>query len=406
MAVAPARVPARPGGRPRGRGPGYPGPADPADPRRLGVSVSAASQPQRALGTRANPAGDVAVNVAPELTVAAALRDLESRDPAHRERAIQSVAGAILVELGERGPSWRAAQRHPRGGDALEALWRVLDDERWPALRGAAFAALGQLGDASRWEQALVYLEVAEDAAESESAGADTIERECALIYISFVGVAARDGGEPEVAARSLTTLTQALGHRLDDVRFQAAMGLAEIGGPDVEPALLAALAHEASPRVRTQLVEALSLSERPSPAVVWALRSIVGAASEGLETRHAAAMVLAAARCPDAVAQLVESLRYVDVRDDAIEALAVFPRDVASTAVSPVRRLANGWRTPGATRVRAAYALCRWSDPHGARWLQRLRFHPLGGVRAAVRDARELLASDRPTRSVPVDVR
>lgn len=333
------------------------------------------------------------MSVASELTLDAALRDAQSGSAAHRERALQSVASAVLAELGERGPSWHAARRHARGDEVLAALRRTMRDEPRAELRGAAFAALGRLGEPDDWDAAVTTFA-------GELDEASSYERECALIYVSFLGVAAREAGETTVCDRSRDTLTSALTHALADVRFQAAMGVAEIGGLGVESALLGALDRETEGRVRTQIVEALALDDPASEAVVARMSTLVEDKEDDQlpETRHAAAMLLAAARHPQAVPQLVSSLRYVDVRDDAIEALAVFSREQAAAAIEPIRRLTTGWLTPGATRVRAAYALSRWSEPDGPRWLGRLRFHPRSGVRAAVRDAWALLSVDAAT--------
>ena len=52
---------------------------------------------------------------APEITLAAALRDVTSSREEARDQAIRNLAPAMLVELSRKAPAWKAAADHDRG---------------------------------------------------------------------------------------------------------------------------------------------------------------------------------------------------------------------------------------------------------------------------------------------------
>ncbi|MEE9386664.1 MAG: HEAT repeat domain-containing protein [Nannocystaceae bacterium] len=326
------------------------------------------------------------MTVGAELSLDAALLDATSLDPRSRERGIQNIAPALLGELKRPGPSWRAAHDHARGSEALEALRRVLEHDARLENRGWALVGLGRLGDPEVRGPAMRSI-----AASGEGA-ATVFQRECAALYLSFLGSAARGAGQDATVASVRAALVEGLGSEHDDVRFQAAVALAEVGGEDVEARLVAALVHEHEDRVRANIVCALALSDPPGPIAVGALRGIVAGDPVCAEVAYEAALALAGARHPDAIPQLVIALRRRDLRDRALEALAVFDCVQARAAVDPVRSLAWGWQTGGVTRVRAAYALARWIPDEGNKLLRWLRFHPKFAVRGAVEEAAALL--------------
>ncbi len=319
---------------------------------------------------------------APSLTLGAALRDCEADRPEARIKAVQNLAPALLVELDVPGPRWKAASEHARGDEVVAALLRAIDGDD-PALRGLAAVGLGTLGDPQVLARCGGWLGLRGD---DEDTG---FLRECAAIAIAMLGACAP--ADDEVRARTLQTLRDALQAERPDVRFQAPGGLVEIAGSEVEPDLVAALADEAHPQVRLAIVDALSRVDPPAPATCDALEALLET-DEGLEEiGFEAAMILASARRDTARARLMRALDHRGERDRALEALAVLgpapPRDLER-----VQRLAAAIMTPGVTRVRAAYALSRMAAPGvrdpGRALLAKLRFHPRGAVREAVRDA------------------
>lgn len=331
---------------------------------------------------------------AAELTLEAALRDAKSARAEARAKAIANLAPALLEDLGVPGPRWRAEDEHPRGPDVRRALGVALDDED-PALRGLAATGLATIGEPSVIERVQGWLE---DEADDEAVA---FLRQCATIAISLVGAAAPDDDDGRRTRRlALHHLRAALGSALPDVRFQAAIGLVEVGDASVESELIAALDRELSPEVRENLVAALSRIDPPGARTCARMRRLLddggddAMSSIGLE----AALLLAAARDPKARPRLVAALDHPAHRDRALEALAVLGA-APEADVERVRRMATSLRTPGVTRVRAAYAWSRMraqgadsGDDPGRALLQKLRFHPRSAVREAVRDAMQLL--------------
>lgn len=330
---------------------------------------------------------------AAELTLDAALRDVDSERAEARAKAVRNLAPALLETLGVTGPRWNAAASHARGEDVRRALGRVLDDDD-PALRGLAAVGLGTIGDPG----VLVRTEGWIDDSTDDEAVA--FLRQCAVIATSLVGAAAPPGEDDGVRTRAdaRDRLRAALRSPLPDVRFQAALGLVEVDDADAEAPLLDALAHEEHDEVRENIIAALSRIDPPGDATRAAMRRLLDA---GDDEPHgsvaiAAALLLAAARDPHGRPWLVRALDHRGHRDDALEALAVLG-SAPPEHVEPVRRLAASMFTPGVTRVRAAYALSRMAGHEGERdpglaLLARLRFHPRGAVREAVRDALRLL--------------
>lgn len=337
---------------------------------------------------------------AAELTLDAALRDVESPRAEARAKAVRNLAPALLEALGVSGPCWAAARAHPRGEEVRRALGRVLDDDD-PALQGLAAVGLGTIGDPGALARTEGWID---DPTDDEAVA---FLRQCAVIATSLVGAAAPkdDPDAADVVAEALARLRSALTSSLPDVRFQAALALVEVADADAEPELLAALERERNEDVRENLVAALSRIDPPGEATRTAMRRLLDAGEDDAHgpVAIAAALLLAAARDPHGRPWLVDALVHRGHRDDALEALAVLG-PAPPEHVEPVRRLAESLWTPGVTRVRAAYALSRMTrggsdrDP-GLALLARLRFHPRGSVREAVREALGLLGSPRDPR-------
>ncbi len=333
--------------------------------------------------------------MATELTLDAALRDLESPDPRVRNLAVRNLAQGILDALERPSPSWGAAAAHPQGEAVLEGLRWALANEDQAATRGLALVGLSQLGEAEVLEQARAWLSGSK---EITGPGAMAFMRECSIIAIGLLARAAPNHG-PE-AKRGLAvidacreTLTDALRSEHDDTRFQAAMSLAEVGGPGVESKIVAALEAETEVEVMRNQVAALNTFDPSSAAALAARRQLIAGPHSESEAGFRAALGLAAARDPEAGPALLRALDRSNRRDRAIEALAALGDAAPAETADALRRFARGWTTPPVTRVRAAYALSRITPSEGRALLARLARSLRPKVRAAVRDAHEALA-------------
>jgi HEAT repeat protein len=329
------------------------------------------------------------------MTLAAALRDVAHKDARVRGDGARNLAPALLAELSRPGPAWRADDDHPRGTEVRAALVRATSDPD-PQVKGLAAVGLGLLGRREVVDVVVPWIDVAAEDPASE------FLRETAIITLSFVGTAAPPD-EAELRRGIAARLRDALRASLPDVRFQAALALAEVEGEGATVALLAALAAEQHPRVREQIVVALAHLPKLDAVACDRLADLVRSADEGptgigLE----AALVLAAQRRAEGGERLVAALRVRGDRDRALEALAVLGRAAPAAAAPAARRLARGWLTPPITRVRAAYA---WAAVEGAaltgdhaaiRLLRRLAWHPRPAVREAVADANRALSTPR----------
>lgn len=324
--------------------------------------------------------------LAPEMTLDAALRDVEHADPRVREPALRNLPAALLAEMQQPGPRWQACLEHSRGEAVRRALQARLDDEE-PALRGQAATGLATLGDPSVVDPALQWLELRGD-------DDDAIYlRQCGVIALSFLARAAIEAGvEPSLRARIEEAIAQALTAEAPDLRFQAGMALVELRGNAAEPALVSALRAEEHHEVRDGLLDAIAMLDPPGPAACAALEEVLAGPDGEGGPGFRAAMTLAAARRDVARPRLIAALDVRPWRDDALEALAAL--GTAELAdVERVHRMARRVFLPGITRVRAAYALARMvppgeGDSPGLLMLQRMRWHPRPAVREAVADA------------------
>lgn len=331
----------------------------------------------------------------PELTLNAALRDSTNERLDARAKAIRNLAPALLVDLGRAPPVWKVARAHQRGSEVVETLARAAKDDDQAMIRATAVIGLGQLGEPQLLELSSGWLDDASDEADA------MFQRECALIAMSLLGAgASQAGGDSNVRRRVLERLHQALSSPLDDVRFQAALGVVEVEGNNAELRLVEALEREEHPEVRHNLVEALSRLDPPGEAACGTLIALVQDEDEGWRPiGFEAAMALASAGRAEAGPRLVKALGHRMERDRALEGLAYLGRSAPPDAVQSVHRLARRLLMPGVTRVRAAYALARMVAPAtperdnpGVEMLDRLAWHPRPAVREAVADARAAL--------------
>lgn len=340
-----------------------------------------------------------------ELTLAAALRDVTAARHEARSVAVRNLAPALLDEIGLRPPVWWAQIEHARRDEVVAALERACDD---PSAQIAALARVGLAELAAppargRADEALAW---PEDEADEDAA---IFMRECAVIALSLIGSSARrwldspaSTGQPrERAQAEVDGITEVLRARLndphDDVRFQVGPALVEVAsGPDTEADLVAALAREDHPRVRENLIAALSMFDPPGPAACDALSEVLATDEGQGAVGWEAAVALAGAGRPEAWSRLVEGLRSQRTRDLALEALAVIgphiDEDERNVAAQAIRAKSRVLLVPVFTRVRAAYALARIDPEAGEVLLARLENHLRPAVREAVAEARENL--------------
>lgn len=327
------------------------------------------------------------------MSLEAALRDTGHDQSRVRGPAVASLAPALLEATGESAPSKDAVSLDPRGDAVVGALKAVATGDDDARLRGVALLGLGQLGrpEAIAIGQAWFLLDEESSELDPDAFG---FLRECAAIAMSFVGRCGPPGDPTRVEVR--TILVEGLHGERPEVRFQAAMGLAELGDPQDERALTEALEAEEHELVRENILAALALFETLSEPSLEALRSVVrDETDDELEgpAGFAAALGLAAARDPAAGPRLVDAMAIKHERDRALEALAVLgpsaPKDAADELESITRR---GLTVPPITRVRAAYALARIDPERGEARLERFARHPKKMVREAVAEAREAL--------------
>lgn len=326
---------------------------------------------------------------APELTLAAAIRDADAARTEARHKAIRSIAPAFLVEVDKPGPRWKATVGHDDHEAITDALFEALRQSEDVPLAALAAIGLGMLGEPAVLDavEPWVSLEGTEDE--------QSFRRECAVITTSYVGVAAKadDSDEARACHRKIVArLSSWFQSVFPDVRFQVALALVDVDGSSSEATIAQALRTEDHPEVREALVDALSRLDTIGQASIAALRDVLDDEEEGPDALgFEAAMVLAGAHQAVAGPRLLDALQVRHQRDRALEALAVLGPDLSEAAAAKVETLAKGMLTRGVTRVRAAYALARilgGEDNRGHALLRRLHWHPSAAVREAVRDA------------------
>jgi hypothetical protein len=327
--------------------------------------------------------------LAPEMTLAAALRDSVHADARVRGAGVRSLAPALVVELGRAPPVWCDDGHHRDAVAVRERLVARLDDAQ-VEIAGHAALGLGTLGRPEVLDRARAWLAIDRDDDDARWL------HETAVIAASYVGVAAR-GRDAELHARVVTLLREAWKSPHADIRFQAAMARVEIDDPKAEQDLSWALARESSPLVREQIVDALGHLDRVEPSTLDRVATLLATEDASQAIGMSAAMLLASHGRDAAVDRLIVAVGRRHERDDALEALAGLG-PVAAAATDAAEALLGRWLVPPVTRVRAAFALCRIA-PQGAaaqtraeRALRRWAFHPRRAVREAVADARRAL--------------
>lgn len=325
--------------------------------------------------------------MATELSLDAALRDVDHEQPEIRNRAIRNLAPALLERLNERPPVSWARSEHPSRPRVVDALERSCADKA-PQNAGLAILGLAQIGAPQARERAL------EGLAREGDDEASMFVRESSVIALSLLGRAARiEGDTSGVIERLGEDLRALLDDPRDDVRFQAGPALVETLDNAAEPELLIALARETHPEIRENLIAALALIDPPSPAACDKLAELLAGDEGKGPIGWEVALALTAARRPEGGPRLVEALRVRALRDDALEALAVLGTNAPPEAGEAVAKLMGGLLVPAFTQVRAAYAMARIRPVEGEARLDELGRSMRSAVREAVAEARVNLA-------------
>lgn len=331
--------------------------------------------------------------LAPEMTLAAALRDSAHVDPRVRAAGVRNLAPALLLELGRSPPSWCDDGHHRDAAAVCKRLLERLNDAV-VEIAGHAALGLGMIGRPEVLERASAWLAIDRDDDDAMWL------RETSVIATSYVGVAAR-GRDAELHAVVASALRDAWKSPRDDVRFQAAIARVEIDDPKAERDLASAIARESSLKVREQIIVALGHLERVEPSTLDRVATVLASEDADDAIGFSAAMLLASNGRATAVDRLVTGIGRRHERDDAFEALADLGR-VAAPAIAPAQSVLGRWLVPTVTRVRAAFALCRIAEPGSTgfsqadRALRRWAYHPRRAVREAVADARRALDGPR----------
>ncbi len=324
--------------------------------------------------------------MATELSLDAALRDAEHEQPEIRNRAIRNLAPALLDRLNEAPPVAWARSEHPSRAAVVEALERACADLA-PQNAGLAILGLAQIGAPTARERALAGLA---DMGEDE---ASMFVRESSVIALSLLGRTTQTENDPGPREQIANDLRALLDDPRDDVRFQAGPALVETLDHAAEPELLAALAREAHPEIRENLIAALAMIDPPSPIACDTLAELLASDEGKGPIGWEIALALTAARRPEGGPHLVEALTMRGRRDDALEALAVLGSAAPPDASEAIAKLMRGWLVPVFTRVRAAYAMARIRPNEGEARLAELGRSVRGPVRDAVAEARVNLA-------------
>jgi hypothetical protein len=332
--------------------------------------------------------------LAPEMTLAAALRDATHANAPVRAAGVRNLAPALLAAIGRPGPAYCSDDDHPDAAAVCRRLLAALDDAVVD-VAGHAAIGLGALGREDVLERGATWIAIDRDDDDTKWL------RQAAVIATSYVGVAARDR-DPDLLRDVVHRLRRAWQSPHDDVRFQVALARVEVDDPEAEDDLVQALDERAPIELHAQIVDALAHLPRVRASTQAALVRVLEDEEDAAgPVGMAAALLLAAHDRSEGVPRLVTALARRDERDDALEALANLGAPAAA-GVDAIDGLLRRWWGPPITRVRAAYALLRIA-PAGSeaytradRVLRRWTLHPRKAVRDAVGDARRALDGQR----------
>jgi hypothetical protein len=345
-----------------------------------------------------------------ELTLEAALRDLDAKKESSRLEALRSLAPALLRELGLASGTLNCAREHARGAEVIHRFEQVLSAEKVDFARGFALLGLARLGEVE------VVASLAATLRDDSRDGIAAFVRECALIAASeLVGMiaAAPLHGAPTDSSNPLSQLEDffivALGDERSEVRFQAYDGVAQLqihGRLRAEFAvdrIVAAAEQESDPRLTAAACEALAqirpivgngrdfiraTAAQPLPAPPWIFEDA------RLVAHFAALEALAQVGDALALAPLSKFLQHHRTRDRALEMLALLVDSIPADLRDKIADIASERRWwPGLSQVRAAYVLFAAGDPRGARLLDRFDRSLRREIREASVRSRELVS-------------
>lgn len=339
----------------------------------------------------------------PQLSLAAALRDLKARSPRARANAIRALPDALAADC--RGPEETEApavsqlgfarlEAHAQHSAALTGL-RALDGDADGFVRGLAMIARGRLADVT-----LLGEYRRGTLAPRPQDPAKQWIKESAILGLGELAAFAPPppGVEHDDILRALL---EALDDPAPEVRFQAIAVVADAAPSMAGELLPPRLALETEAEVRAQIYATFLDRGDPPGVVVAAARAATGAGRDGdhessaasERESFAAARLLASLRIADAAQRLLRGMSDGDERDDAIEAMAALePSDIPEAATDLAERLTRRWLVPPVTRVRAAYLLARVRPDEGGALLDRMARSARASVRDAVVDARAAL--------------
>jgi type 1 glutamine amidotransferase/HEAT repeat protein len=308
------------------------------------------------------PAMACLAEVRPQAALPFVMQAMRSDDPLLRGTAanlartmtVPGATEALAAEMGKAGPPAQTViimeVLAARGDRAAGPAVAKLLDSKDEAVRLAAMAAMGSLGDAACVEQ-LVRLAAGQGPAQAPARAA--LARLAAPeVDARLIALAAK--GEPAVRAEAIRAvadrrspgagqvLTDAAGDADESVRVAAFSALATAGASDTYPRLIQMLVAAASPRDGEMLEKAViavggrmaATAERTGPAVA-ALKSAPAKAKPAL------LRVLAAAGGPEALQAVRAGLKDPDaaIREAAVRALADWPDEAAAADLLALAR-------------------------------------------------------------------
>lgn len=350
--------------------------------------------------------------LARELTLTAALRDIDAERVDDRLLASEWLATACLQELpaNENSDSgrFRAYAQHPRAAEILDALQSAARKDDDARVRSRALISLGVLG-----ADTLLELDPAERDAAERSADPEgrEFEEEAWLLALAQLGatlptqassIAADKLGETPDIAREISekifTIASEASRSISPARRHGALTiLGQIGDPQSEALLVEILQSEGEePEILRAALDGLSRLASPQTSTLQALRTwaLAHPSELGLDERFEAGLILIAAGDDGGIRVSVEALDAARHRDRALEALALMGQRVPTRVLRRIERLSTARFWPTLTTVRALYAWARIAPTGPARRrLLELSHHYRPLLRSSAHHALELLS-------------
>ena len=327
-----------------------------------------------------------------EMTLAAALRDIEHRKARVRHLALRNLAPALLHAIGATGPKFGAHRDHSDGPTVVSALWRSCKADREGETshdRGLALLGLARIGDTNVLDACLTVLQ---STAEHEIA---VFERECAIIALGELGMILPDDPQWRPMRKRLETeLWTRIGDERTEVRYQIPRSLAQLNARDWQAALGQRLDVETNERVTSQILEVFAEHGRLDRSIILQIETFVRREDPNLlpEAWLHAGISFALGKSTLASACFTQALRFSETRQRALEAVAIMMTPAEPELLKMLRPIAEIRLWPSLENVRAAYALARVQPEQGRAVLAHYRrsFRPV--IRQAARNAERQL--------------